>query len=63
MMILCNQNQRKEKKSKNWVSRYPCVKCEYSATRAGELKRHSDSKHEGVRYPCDKCEYAATTAR
>ena len=42
--------------------RYPCDKCEYTATTASHLKRHNESKHEEVRYPCGKCEYSATTA-
>ena len=42
--------------------RYPCVKCEYAATTAGDLKRNFESKHEGVRNPCGSCEYASTTS-
>ena len=40
---------------------YPCSKCEYTATRASDLKTHFRGKHEGLRYPCDKCEYAVTS--
>ena len=32
----------------------------HTATTAGSLKIHVESKHEGVRYPCNQCEYAAT---
>ena len=42
--------------------RYPCDKCEHTATEAGNLNRHFISKHEKVRYPGDKWEYAATQA-
>ena len=42
--------------------RYPCDKCEYTATSAGSLKCHIESKHEWMRYPCDKCEYTGTIA-
>jgi len=41
--------------------RYPCSKCEYAATTSSDLRRHTESKHEGIRYSCDKCEYSATT--
>ena len=39
---------------------FPCDKCEYTAIKNGNLKRHKESSHDGVRYPCDLCEYAAT---
>ena len=39
--------------------RFPCDKCEYTASCNGNLRKHIESKHEGVRYPCDKCEYSA----
>ena len=48
------------KKSKHDGVRYPCDKCEYSATTLSDLKRHKKSKHDRVRYPCDQCEHAAT---
>ena len=41
--------------------KYPCDKCEYSATTASNLKVHIENKLQGVRYPCDQCEYTATT--
>ena len=50
------------KKRKLEGVRYPCNKCEYSATKRNHLTEHIKNKHEGVRYPCDKCEYAATRA-
>ena len=43
-----------------YAIRYPCSECEYAATRAGDLKRHKQSKHQGIRYPCRECEYVAT---
>ena len=42
--------------------RYPCDRCEYAATRAADLKKHKESKHEGIRYTCDQCDYAASNA-
>jgi len=42
--------------------RFPCAQCEYTATTAGNLKKHIENKHEGVRYSCYQCEYSATTA-
>ena len=53
---------RKIKRSKTEGLKYPCYRCEYSATNSSLLKLHIESKHEGVRYTCDKCEYAANTA-
>ena len=40
--------------------RYPCDNCEYAAIHTQDLKRHTESKHEGIRYPCDQCKYATT---
>ena len=48
------------KKLKQFDEKYLCDQCEYAATKASQLKRHKESKHEGIRYPCDQCEYAAT---
>ena len=28
--------------------RYPCLQCDYAATKAGNLKRHVENEHEGV---------------
>ena len=40
--------------------RYSCDQCEYSATKASNLKIHKRNVHEGVRYPCEQCEYVAS---
>ncbi len=37
--------------------RYPCDKCEHTATAASDLKKHIEIKHDGVRYPCHECEF------
>ena len=44
---------KKHNEIKHEGVRYPCVKCEYSATQPIHLEQHIESKHEGVRYPCD----------
>ena len=52
---------KRHDESKHERGRYPCLYCEHAATRASDLKRHVESKHE-MRYPCLYCEYAATRA-
>ena len=37
--------------------RYPCGKCDFTATRKTYLKEHIASLHEGMCYPCSQCEY------
>ena len=49
-----------KKRKLEWV-RYPCDKCEYSATSQNNLREHIENKHEGVKYPCDICEFAASS--
>ena len=43
-------------------ARYNCDKCEYKATKEGNLKKHVELKHEGFCYYCDQCEYKAKEA-
>ena len=42
--------------------KYPCTKCDFSTTRAYDLKVHVKSKHNEVRYPCNICDCTASTA-
>ena len=57
-----SQNLEFIKRIKPKGSQYPCIECNYVATRADRLKRHREIKHEGIRYPCPECDYAATTS-
>ena len=36
--------------------KYPCIQCEYKATKKDHLKTHKMSVHEMVKYPCNQCE-------
>ena len=40
---------------------FPCTLCDFSATTAGNLKKHIEEKHNGTKFPCDKCLYKAST--
>ena len=57
-----SQNLEFLNKIKPEGSQYPCIECNYVATKAGNLKLHKESKHEGIRYPCRECYYVATHA-
>ena len=46
--------------SKHVGVKYPCLKCEYAATKVGSLKNHVERKHGEVKYPSSECKYAAT---
>ena len=52
---------KRHKKNISQGLRYPCDKCDYIATKSGNLKTHKETKHQGVRYPCDQCDYIATS--
>ena len=41
-------------------NKFPCDRCNFSATRSNDLKRHKESIHEGVRYKCDQCSFSAS---
>ena len=38
---------------------YPCVQCQYIATKSNHFKSNVQSKREGVKFPCDTCDYIA----
>ena len=40
---------------------FPCIKCEYAATRDFILKIHIENQHEEVKYPCSQCELSEKT--
>ena len=37
--------------------KFQCNECTYDTFFRKDLRRHSQSVHEGVRYPCDQCNY------
>ena len=37
---------------------FPCVQCEYIASRKGNLKRHIETKHQCIKFYCDQCQYS-----
>ena len=40
---------------------FPCLHCNYKATRKDKLNFHIKSVHEGQKFSCPHCEYKATT--
>ena len=39
---------------------FQCGKCEYRSYKHYNVKKHTQSIHDGVRYPCNMCNYKAT---
>ena len=55
MRVFCNKSTffTEHIKNNHTGVKYPCDKCEFSATTEYSLKKHSESKHETVRYFCN----------
>ena len=49
----------RHKKSAYEGLNFPCVQCDYKATRKDSFLRHTKSVHEGLKFSCDQCDYKA----
>ena len=56
-----SKQQLKKHNEKVHNAKFPCTLCDFSATTAGNLRKHIEEKHNGTKFPCDKCSYKAST--